>query len=197
MKDMKKSLKKSLKNRAIVVFTILLCGVGNGAASQDKTIATNLAEWAYLVTINGSIRYSVAKHYSLEAKIKWNPFSFNKGGSSRVQHKQFAISGGAHYWPWFVNSGWFISSNICFNKFGFAGVKSKKSYEGNAVGVCVGGGYALMLNRRLNLEMGLGTFLGGAKYTKYSCARCGLVEKKKRSFVFAPSDVLLQLSYVF
>ncbi len=167
-----------------------------GACGQNISIASNGADLLFLGSINAEAGYPLSRNHTLHAKVSWNPFSFGSG-SSRTQYKHLSLSSGARYWPWFVNSGWFVSTYLTWNKFSISGILNKKSYEGSAAGATVGGGYALMLGKGLNLEMGLCAFIGSSTYTTYSCTVCGENEGRSRGFVVAPGNVLLQLTWLF
>lgn len=167
-----------------------------GACGQNISIASNGADLLFLGSMNAEVGIPLSRNFTLHAKTSWNPFSFGSGGS-RTQYKHLSVSSGARYWPWFVNSGWFASCYLTWNKFSISGILNKKSYEGSAAGATVGGGYALMLSKGLNLEMGLCAFIGSSTYTRYSCTVCGEKEGKSRGLVAAPGNVLLQIVWVF
>lgn len=166
------------------------------ACGQNISVASNGADWLFLGSINAEVGYPLSRNYTLNAKASWNPFSFGNG-STKTQYKHISVASGVRYWPWFVNSGWFADTYLTWNKFSISGIINKKSYEGSAVGATIGGGYALMLSKGLNLEMGLCAFIGSATYTKYSCTVCGEKEGKSRGFVVSPGNVLLQIAFIF
>lgn len=166
------------------------------ACGQNISVASNGADLLFLGSINAEAGYPLSRNCSIHAAASWNPFSYGNSGS-RKQYRHLNLSAGARYWPWYVNAGWFTSARVVWSKYSIGGITSKKSYEGSAVGASVGGGYALMLSKGLNLEMGLCAFVGSAEYTKYSCTVCGMKAGEKNGLVVAPGNVLIQLAFIF
>lgn len=177
-------------------FIILMILSGGKIKGQNYSVSTNFVGWMEMGTVNMEVGMPVAKNWSVYAQGEYNPFHYDMWGRRR-QYKHMEFSTGAKYWPWFVNSGWFISGYVNWIKYSFGGVFDKKSYEGNAIGATVGGGYALMLSKKLNLEMGLGAFAGVTNYTRFSCIKCGKIEVKKKKVIVTPNNVLIQLTMLF
>jgi len=178
-----------------VVAAILLfsCTLLSG---QNYSISTNAAEWLALGTINAYGSAPVSRHVSLRGGAAYNPFTFGSGENQKYfRHLEFSF--GARYWPWFVNSGWYLSAYADWAKYAWGGIFTSKAYEGYAYGAKLGGGYALMLDKGINLEMGTGIFMGINNYTRYSCPKCGRKEEKKDKFILAPAGILLGISFVF
>lgn len=166
--------------------------------AQRFSVTTNLGDILELGTISGGLSYGVSRHFSLNGSVRYNPFTFKSAGSERqMQARQLHFSIGSRYWPWHQYSGWFVMGNLSFAKYNKGGIFSQTTYEGNAYGLSVGGGYALMLSQNLNLDLGLSAMTGVTDYKKYSCPRCGeMVEKGRKVFV-APEQIIIQLSYLF
>ena len=83
-----------------------------------------------------------------------------------------------------------------YSIYNTGGIIDEYAYEGDSYGLSVGGGYALMLNKRWNLDFGFGLQGGFANYTKYACPRCGKVEKKGNRFYVVPGALMIQLSRI-
>ena len=184
---------------AFIGAVILIGGVvlsSISASAQNYSVSTNLAGWMEMGSVNAEAGMPVAKNWSIYLQGEYNPFHYDMWGRRR-QYKHLEFSTGAKFWPWYVNSGWFLSGYVNWIKYSFGGVIDRKSYEGNAVGLTVGGGYALMLSKGLNLEMGLGAFAGATNYTRYSCIKCGKIEAKKKKIIVAPNNVIIQLTMLF
>lgn len=180
--------------RATFVLLIILCGISisQKLKAQNYYVATNLIDYLYLITLNAEAGVNVDAQWSLYLKGKYNPFSFDFG--KRIQHKQATVAVGAKYWFWYHNSGWFVNSHIGYSRFNMGGIVDRYGYQGNAYGLTLGGGYALILTKRLNLDFGLGFTVGYSSYSKYMCPTCGkFIEKQKKIYV-APSNLLVQLS---
>lgn len=180
--------------RGILIAAFLLCS--RAGLCQNSSLSTNGIEWLTLGTINAEVGVPVSRHVSVHLGGAYNPFSFGKS-SSPVFFRRAEIQVKGRFWPWFVNSGWYLLGGADWCKFSFGGITSKSSYEGYAYGVKAGGGYALLLTKRLNLEMGAGLFLGLADYTKYQCTRCGDPVLKRKKFIVSPADIVLGVSFLF
>lgn len=180
--------------RVFLMAAILFCS--KAGFCQNSSLSTNGIEWLTLGTINAQVGVPVARHVSVHLQASYNPFSFGKS-SSPVFFRRAEIQLNGRYWPWFVNSGWYLYGGADWCKFSYGGITSKSSYEGYAYGLKAGGGYALLLTKRLNLEMGAGLFLGLADYTKYQCTRCGDPVLKRKKFIVSPADFVLGVSFLF
>ena len=177
------------------IAALLLLGVCK-ASGQNYSISTNAAEWLVLGTANIQASFPVSRHTGILAGAAFNPFTFG-GGDNRKYFRRMEFSLGARYWPWFVNSGWFINGYADWAKYSYGGIFTRKSYEGYAYGVKLGGGYALILDKGINLEMGWGTFMGIDSHTRYSCTKCGKSEGKTQRFIVSPTAVLFGISLIF
>ena len=47
--------------------------------AQNASLSTNLAGYAQLGTLNCEASYAVARHWSLTAGLRYNPFTFSGG----------------------------------------------------------------------------------------------------------------------
>ena len=180
----------------ILVVELVLIFVSCRLEAQQYSLSTNGFDYIAFGTINVKAGCSPLRNYSFHLGFEYNPFQFGNR-DSREQFKHISASLEGRYWPWFVNSGWFFSSALTYCKYSFGGIFTKKSYEGRALGVNLGGGYAWMLSKSVNLELGLGAFVGGTKYKRYSCVKCGVEEQEKNKLVVSPSDVLLAITIIF
>ena len=179
-----------------VVVAVVILAASTRLFGQNYSISTNAADWLALGTINVQGSMPVSRHISLRGGAAYNPFTFGSGEKQKY-FRRFELSFGARYWPWFVNSGWYLYGYSDWAKYAWGGIFTEKVYEGYAYGAKLGGGYALMLQKGINLEMGMGSFVGLTSYTKYSCPKCGHKEGKKEKFVVAPAGLLLGISFVF
>lgn len=181
-------------NRAAFILSFILCCALSviDARAQNTYVATNCLDYLYLVTFNAEFGVNVSSKWSVYLKGKYNPFSFNFG--KRIQHKQATVAAGVKYWFWYTNSGWFVNSHIGYSNYNVGGIIDRYGYQGNAYSLTLGGGYSLILSKKLNLDFGVGVNAGYTNYKKYMCPTCGkFIEKKKKVYV-APSNLLVQLS---
>ena len=164
--------------------------------AQDFALSANAADLANFGTFNLEASYAMAQHWSVNAGIKYNPFSFSRGDST-FQNRQRSLSAGTRYWPWHIYSGWWLSGAVRYQEYNSGGFSSPETSEGDRFGGSVGGGYTYMVAPHINLDFGLGIWAGYDIYRTYSCPTCGKVIGEGRKYFFLPSDILIALSYIF
>lgn len=180
-----------------VLPVILLIIIGNALYAQRFSVATNLIGYANCGTINGEIGLGVSQHLSLYLQGKYNPFVYKESTPDQFQNKQAALSLGCRYWLWHTWSGWFFMGQAGYSNYNSGGIISQETFEGDAYGITLGAGYALMLSKRLNMDFGAGVMGGFTNYTKYACPKCGKMEDKGKRIFVAPNNIMVQLSYMF
>lgn len=163
---------------------------------QEFAVSTNFADYADFGTLNIEASYGLAQHWSLNAGMKYNPFTYNPDGE-QLQKRQRSLSAGARYWPWHIYSGWWLSGAVRVQEYNIGGITSPETTEGNRFGGGLGLGYTCMLSPKFNLDIGAGFWSGYDVYTTYSCPTCGRKIAEGRKFFFLPADILLALSYIF
>lgn len=181
--------------RILPVFLSFL--VGNTLYGQRLSLSTNLVGYANFGTINGEIGLGVSKHFSLYLQGKYNPFTYKENSFDQFQNKQASFSMGCRYWLWHTWSGWFLMGQTGYTNYNRGGLFKDETFEGDAYGVTLGAGYALMLHKHLNIDFGAGIMGGFTNYTKYSCPKCGKLEESGKKIFVAPNNILVQLSYIF
>lgn len=129
------------------------------------SMGTNLLTWASFGTANLELNASLGNHVSLFAGGKYNPFDFNTKAYKEIYSKQTTGYFGVKWWPWYVNSGWWIGLKGQYSDFSTTGVLSSYLKEGVGVGGGLSGGYSFMLGKHFNLDLGLGIW--GGKYLEY------------------------------
>ena len=102
---MNDSMKRMLM---LLVWAVLACGP---AFAQKTAVTLNMADYMMLGTLNVGAGVSVARHWTLEAAAKYNPFSYGPE-ENRMQNRQQVYNAGVRYWPWHVFSGWWISAKV-------------------------------------------------------------------------------------
>ncbi len=184
----------TLKRILPVILTLL---TGSTLYGQRFSVATNLVGYANFGTINGEFGLGVSRHFSIYMQGKYNPFTYMENSSAQFQNKQATLSLGCRYWLWHIWSGWFLMGQAGYTNYNRGGLLSTETFEGNAYGITLGAGYALMLHKRINMDFGAGIMGGLTDYTKYSCPKCGIIEEKGKKIFVAPNNILVQLSYMF
>ncbi len=164
------------------------------ADAQNMHVATNLLDYLNFGTINAEFGLSPVPKWSFYIKGRYNPFTFPAGDN--LQNRTASVAAGAKYWFWYANSGWFLSSHIGYGIYNTGGIYSEHAYEGNAVSITVGCGYALMLGKKWNLDFGAGLQTGVTSYTKYSCPKCGRIMEKGSRMYIIPANIMVQLSRI-
>lgn len=178
---------------------LLLTGLSSclmPAFAQKLAVSTNAVDYADFGTLNAEVAYSLSRHWGVTAGFRYNPFTYSADGHA-LSARQRAFSAGARYWPWHVYSGWWVAGKMQYQEYNRGGITSLQTREGDRYGFGAGGGYTYMLTPHLNLELGLGAWLGLDVFTEYDCPTCGLTVSSGRKFFFLPNDLLVALSYVF
>ena len=178
---------------AVAAATMLTLGAVT-SYGQNMYVSTNLLDYLNLGTINGEFGLSPRPNWSFYVRGRYNPFSYDINGP--LQNRVASGMAGARYWPWYAASGWFLNSHVGYSIYNTGGILSRTSYEGDAWHLTFGGGYALMISRRLNLDFGLGVQGGYTSYVKYACPRCGKITGRDKKIYVVPSNLMVQLSMI-
>ena len=168
------------------------------AESYRSSVATNVVDWAMFGTINGSGSFAVNRYWTLNATIKYNPWTWNaQDASTQINQKQQTYLAGAQYWPWTVYSGWWLGAYGQYSEYNRGGLWSKKTEEGDAMGVSLGFGYSLMLLKNINLGFGITGWGGQKNYVTYACPTCGkIIDSGSKGFVDLDT-LLISLELMF
>lgn len=179
----------------LISIAVLLC-ISFTAYGQKWSVSTNIADWMYLGTINAEASVGIGRHWTANAGVRYNPWTF-RDGDSQFQDRKQCYSLGVRAWPWHIYSGWWIGGRLQYLEYNAGGIFSTTSQEGDAFGAALSAGYALMLHKNLNMEFGAGFWTGWKSYTTYACTRCGKVTGKGKNWFLAPNDILISLVYTF
>lgn len=163
---------------------------------QNMSVSTNLADYAMLGTFNAGASVSVARHWSLDAAVKYNPFKYGEDNNIK-QYRQRMVNVGARWWPWYVFSGWWIAGKAQYQEFTKGGFVSEETSEGDRYGGNFSAGYSYMIGKHLNMDFGLGMWGGYEKYVTYACPRCGAIVDEGEKYFILPSDIIVSLTYIF
>lgn len=182
--------------KIILIITLVL--IASKLCGQEMAISTNLAGYANFGTLNMEAAYGLSQHWSVNAGIKYNPFSFPaKNGSSQMQNRQQAFAIGTRYWPWHIYSGWWLAGHMQAQQFNVGGIRAIETTEGDRLGGGISAGYTYMLHQHLNLELGVGMWTGYEKFITYACPVCGVIIDSGEKLFLKPNDIILSLTYVF
>lgn len=184
-----------MKNRMIAALAAALLAAAP-LCGQDLVVSTNVLDYANFATLNVETGLAVARHWSLSAGAKYNPFTFGKGDGTILQRQQ-TYSVGARFWPWYIFSGWWICAKAQYQEFCSGGITSRRTSQGDRYGGSLSAGYTFMLSKHFNLEFGLGAWGGYEVYTAFNCQHCGQTVDSGSKYFLLPNDVTFALSYVF
>lgn len=185
---------KTCAIRLVAVFCLLWL-VHNEAYAQRWSIGTNAVDYLNLGTFNAEGSVSVARHSSVYAGVRYNPWTFHYG-DRQIQNRKRCLYTGLRYWPWHVYSGWWAGLQCQYQEYNRGGIFSPRTEEGDAWGVGFSIGYTLMLGKSFNMEFGAGVWAGTARYTAYSCPSCGeILDQGRKSFLW-PDNVRVSFVYI-
>ena len=186
-------------NRFLKIFllTALLALSSTLSYAQRFSVGTNALDWLTLGTINAEASIAVAQNVSIHVGGELNPWTFRTGSQEKqFQLRQYSFWGGARWWPWHVYSGWWVGADARYSLYNLGGVIKRDTEEGDAVGGGIYGGYSIMINSWLNLDLGVGAWGGWKKYTRYSCPVCGVItEKGQKGFILPDARVAIQFIF--
>lgn len=117
-------------------------------------LSTNLADYVDYGNANLELLYSVSRHWTLDALVKYGLFN----GGSYDQRERYAV--GARWWPWYTYSGLWVRGLVQTENYARSGVPVFQDGKGQAWGMSLSAGYSLMLLKWLNLDLGAGLWGG-------------------------------------
>ena len=168
------------------------------SGAQRLSVGTNVADWLSLGTLNANASVAVARHFTINAEARVNPWTFNTNDSeTQLQNRHQTYSAGMRWWPWYVYSGWWVGLAAQYQEYNRGGIFSRDTEEGDAFGAILGAGYTIMLHEHLNLDVGAAGWTGQTVYTVYDCPRCGRISDSGKKWFILPSEVYLSLIWVF
>ena len=184
--------------RYLLISVILLASLG--ASAQKVSIQTNLLEWAALGTANLEAGVAVARHFSIFAGGRYNPWSFQtENPTAQVLNQQQTAYLGVRYWTWYVNSGLWFAAKGQYQEYTNTGIWRAALKEGrNGWGGGLSGGYTYLLTKHLNLEAGIGAWVVHYDaYNYYDSPRKMKVRHEGPATLVYPDFVSLSLVLVF
>lgn len=191
-----------MENRKKYLLLIVLMLSSSLVRAQEFSLTTNLISYVNFGTVNMEAAYGVSQHWSVNAGMRYNPFTFSieEDGTNRsMRNRQQCYSLGVRYWPWHIFSGWWFAGKLQYQEYN-AGAFSPmelNTTEGDRIGGGLTGGYTFMLSPHFNMELGVGLWAGTDDYVTYDCPECGRVVDKGQRFFMMLNDILLSFSYVF
>ena len=168
-----------------------------GARAQKFSIQTNLVDWALMATFNAEASVSFTQHFSLVAGAKFNPWEFSRDNKPAVTLKQTTAYVGFRYWPWYVNSGFWVGSKLQFQEFHMSGLFGRTIDATGGHGIGLSAGYSIMLNESLNLDLGVGGWGGRFQSWMDSASPNESEPRAGSKLFFYPDAISVSFVYVF
>lgn len=189
---------------AVFLFVPFVC------SAQNIAVSTNVVDWADFLTMNVEAGIPLAKHFSVHAQVRVNPWVWGlKEGEASYDDivdlekagflkKKTQVGLSVRYWPWYVFSGIWVRAKGQFCSYDRGGkFLGEERRIGDAFGVGLGAGYTLMLSRNWNLDFGAGVWAGMTNES----VRVNVVTPKNpepewKKFVWL-DDIVVAFVYVF
>jgi len=171
-----------------IISLFLLVATGLISKGQELSLATNIVDYARSGSANLEASYGFARHWSASAGVKYDSAGYER---------QQLYSVGARYWPWHIYSGWWLCGKMQYQEFNDAERVSLKTSEGDRYGAGLSFGYAKMLNKHLNMDLGVGLWSGLSRFTTYNCPSCGKILDSGSKIFLLPNDLLMSLTWIF
>lgn len=182
----------------MITVSLLAAAGACGVDARRFSLSTNMLDYANFATLNVEASYGVARHWSVNAGAKLNPFTFRlREKGTQMQNRQQSYELGVRMWPWHIFSGWWVAAKAKYKEYNTGGIISSRTEEGDSYGLGFTAGYSYMLHPNLNLEFGIGFWTGVRQYTVYECPSCGLTTETGTKGFILPNEILLSLVYVF
>ena len=191
-----------------IVFCLLLAS-GTLCRAQRFSVSTNFVEWANLGTVNAEAGIGVARHFSVHAGVRYNPWTFRPGSpddritdpfgddEKQFQNRKQSYDLTLRYWPWYIYSGWWFGLKAQYMEYDYGGFITHPREAGDKFGGGISAGYTHMLSPHWNIEFGAGLWAGYKKYGSYRCTNCGKPTGSGQKFFFMPDDVKVAIVFVF
>ena len=168
--------------------------------SLRYSLGTNLYDWANLGTMSMEGSIAVMRHFTINAGVRYNPWSFGADDNPRaLQNRRRTVYLGPRFYPWNVYSGFWFSVRAQYEEYNRGGLFGNPlTEEGDAFGISAGLGYSHMLHKNWNLDLGLFGWGGKCYYTEYASPRCGtcVLESGVKPF-FRWDAAFVSIVYVF
>lgn len=180
-----------------VLLAILSVSISGIVRAQQFSVSTNVMGYVDFGTLNMEASYAFARHWSVTAGARFNPFTFYPDTDEQMQRRQQAYNIGIRMWPWHTFAGWWVAGKLQYQEYSRGGIVSRDTEEGDGYGIGFSAGYTYMLHPNLNLEFGLGLWSGVKKYRIYDCPSCGVTQEEGTKGFILPNEIIIALSYVF
>ena len=190
-------MKKTILFSVLCLFSLTCTAQDIKTGNARLGVGTNITDYFYLLTPNVDLQYSINRHVTAQAGLKYNNWSFAGGTDREVKNRRQTYYAGARWWPWYTFSGWWMGSAAQFEEYDTGGVFRDDSEAGNAVGLSVSAGYSLQIKKWLNVDVGVGVWGGKTRYSLYACPYCGKKLEDGEKFFVLPNEARVALQFIF
>ena len=160
-------------------------------------LSQNLADDFLLGTLHAELQYSVHRSWTLGAGTRYNNWTWRQRQDGQFESRQKTFYVGARWWPWYTYSGWWAGGRLQYQEYNRGGLRGPETEEGDAFGVSLGGGYAVHVNRWLNVDLGLFGWGGMTRYVTYACPYCGQRTDAGVKSFFLPDELRVAVQFIF
>lgn len=143
-----------------IILALMLIVAAPAVRAQKIAVKTNLLEWAALGTINAGAEYAFTDHWSLEADIAWNPWTFSRQRSAKC----WGVQAEGRYWLCQKFYGHYFGAHAQYGNYDCGLWKYR--YDGYLYGLGISYGYALPIASRWRLDFNLGVGYNRMGYDK-------------------------------
>lgn len=182
-----------IKWLVIAMATSLFCL--SEAFAQQVGVKTNILYDA-TSTLNVGLEVSMARKWTLELPVNYNPWTFSNGR----KWKHWLLQPEARYWLCEKFNGQFVGLHAHVGGYNISdlplfGMQDYR-YQGTLYGAGVSYGYQWILNTRWSLEATLGVGYAYLDRSKYPCGKCtGLINDTPHHYL-GPTKAGISLIYI-
>ena len=191
-------------NKRIFVWLFCLTCLAS-ARGQNFAVKTNLLRDA-LLNANAGVEVGIAPRWSVDLTGEYNGWTVDE-----KKWKHWLVQPELRYWFCDRFAGHFLGVHALGGQYNYGNFKTDLSFLGTDYSVFadtrhqgwyVGGGiaygYAVILNRHLNLELELGFGYAYTRYDVFQCEGCGRkIEEDRAHHYVGPTKAAINLVYEF
>lgn len=166
--------------KKLFLLTIAMLLLIPAVRAQKWAVKTNVLEWAALGTINAGGEYAFTDHWSLEADVLWNPWTFSRQRSAEC----WGVQAEGHYWLCRKYYGHYFGLHAQYGSYDCGMWKYR--YDGWLAGGGISYGYMLPIARKWRVDFNIGFGYNRMNYDKtareYSYGNVEMFGKEKRNY---------------
>jgi len=179
-----------------ILLIVCLALAGTSLWAQEFAVSTNVADYANGGTLNVEASMGLARHFTVNAGAKYNPFEYGQGDDLKLLNQR-TFSVGSRWWPWYIYSELWLGVKAQYQEFRTGGLRSQETREGDRYGGGLAIGYSKLMGKHFNIDVGVGLWGGYEVYTKYTCQTCGSIVEQSQGPFILPNDFILGVNYIF